>query len=72
MRCGWWLAAPPLVQQQPGGSMLAVRLVPEEQVKPLLNGCLAIAAINSPSLCVVSGPTGKHRAPGKTAAAGSV
>ena len=44
-----------LVQAQPGGAMLAVRL-PEEQLIPLLNAQLAIAAINSPSLCVVSGP----------------
>ena len=44
-----------LVQAQPGGTMLAVRL-PEAEVLPLLNSQLAIAAINSPSLCVVSGP----------------
>ena len=44
-----------LVQAQPGGAMLAVRL-PESEVRPLLDGQLAIAAINSPSLCVVSGP----------------
>jgi len=44
-----------LVQAQPGGAMLAVRL-PEQDVVPLLNPELAVAAINSPSLCVVSGP----------------
>jgi amino acid adenylation domain-containing protein len=44
-----------LVQAQPGGSMLAVRL-PEKDVLPLLSSELSIAAINSPSLCVVSGP----------------
>ena len=44
-----------LVQAQAPGSMLAVRL-PEPEVRPLLNGGLSIAAINSPSLCVVSGP----------------
>ncbi len=44
-----------LVQAQPGGTMLAVRL-PEPEVLPLLNSQLAIAAINSPNLCVVSGP----------------
>ena len=44
-----------LVQAQPGGAMLAVRL-PEKEVAPLLNGQMAIAAINAPSLCVVSGP----------------
>jgi amino acid adenylation domain-containing protein len=44
-----------LVQAQPGGTMLAIRL-PEPEVLPLLNPQLAIAAINSPNLCVVSGP----------------
>ena len=44
-----------LVQAQPGGAMLAIRL-PEPEVLPLLNSQLAIAAINSPNLCVVSGP----------------
>ncbi len=44
-----------LVQAQPGGGMLAIRL-PENEVLPLLNPQLAIAAINSPNLCVVSGP----------------
>ena len=44
-----------LVQAQPGGAMLAVRL-PEKEVAPLLNGQMAIAAINAPSLCVVAGP----------------
>ena len=44
-----------LVQAQPGGTMLAIRL-PESEVLPLLNSQLAIAAINSPNLCVVSGP----------------
>ncbi|EEF60005.1 hybrid non-ribosomal peptide synthetase/type I polyketide synthase [Pedosphaera parvula] len=44
-----------LVQAQPGGSMLAVRL-PEKDVLPMLGSELSIAAINSPSLCVVSGP----------------
>ena len=44
-----------LVQAQPGGSMLAVRL-PEQEVLPYLGSQLAIAAINSPTLCVVSGP----------------
>ena len=43
-----------LVQAQPGGAMLAIR-VPEKEVLPLLNPELAIAAINSPNLCVVSG-----------------
>lgn len=45
-----------LMQQLPGGSMLAVRL-PEAEVLPLLGAGLSLAAVNSPSLCVVSGPT---------------
>ncbi len=44
-----------LVEEQPGGKMLAVRM-PEKEVLPLLNPQLAIAAINLPNLCVVSGP----------------
>jgi amino acid adenylation domain-containing protein len=44
-----------LVQAQPAGAMLAVRL-PENEVTPLLNNQLSIAAVNSTSLCVVSGP----------------
>jgi amino acid adenylation domain-containing protein len=44
-----------LVQVQPGGAMLAIRL-PETEVLPLLTPQLTIAAINSPNLCVVSGP----------------
>jgi amino acid adenylation domain-containing protein len=44
-----------LVQAQPGGSMLSIRL-PETEVLPLLNPQLAIAAINSHNLCVVAGP----------------
>ncbi|MDQ1409832.1 MAG: hypothetical protein QOJ41_1567, partial [Acidobacteriaceae bacterium] len=43
-----------LVQAQPGGAMLAIRL-PEKEVQALLNPEFAIAAINSPNLCVVSG-----------------
>ena len=50
-----------LVQAQPGGAMLAIRL-PEKEVLGLLNPQLAIAAINSPNLCVVSG---SHEAIGK-------
>ena len=44
-----------LMQELPGGAMLAVRL-PEADVLPLLPPTLAIAAINGPALCVVSGP----------------
>jgi amino acid adenylation domain-containing protein len=40
----------------PEGSMLSVRL-PAETLEKRLNSDLAIAAINGPSLCVVSGPT---------------
>ncbi|MHC5733447.1 aminotransferase class III-fold pyridoxal phosphate-dependent enzyme [Nostoc sp.] len=40
----------------PQGAMLSVRL-PAKEVEPRLSAELAIAAINSPSLCVVSGPT---------------
>ncbi|GAC13699.1 hybrid non-ribosomal peptide synthetase/type I polyketide synthase [Aliiglaciecola lipolytica] len=45
-----------LMQALPAGNMLSVQL-PVVDVKPLLNQELSIAAINSPSLCVVSGPT---------------
>lgn len=38
-----------------GGRMLAVPL-PEDQVEPLLDDSMAVAAINSPGACVVSGP----------------
>ena len=44
-----------LMQELPGGAMLAVRL-PEADVLSLLPPTLAIAAINGPALCVVSGP----------------
>ncbi len=48
-----------LVQSLPGGVMLAVRL-PEAEILPLLSAnpahALAIAAVNAPGLCVVSGP----------------
>lgn len=44
-----------LVQAQPGGAMLAIRL-PEQDVLPLLPNDTSIAAINSPALCVASGP----------------
>jgi amino acid adenylation domain-containing protein len=45
-----------LMWELPGGSMLSVRLSAEE-VQQRLSGDLAIAAINGPALCVVSGPT---------------
>ncbi len=44
-----------MMQQLPGGTMLAVRL-PENEVVPFLNDRISLAAINLPSLCVVSGP----------------
>ena len=44
-----------LVQSMPPGSMLAVRL-PEAEVRTYLNPMLAVAAVNSPELCVVAGP----------------
>ena len=45
-----------LMQQLPGGAMLAISL-PEAEAALHLNGHIAIAAINAPALCVVSGPT---------------
>jgi acyl transferase domain-containing protein len=44
-----------LMQDLPGGAMLAVRL-PEAEVLPLLDPPLALAAVNGAALCVVSGP----------------
>ncbi|HEY1111410.1 MAG TPA: acyltransferase domain-containing protein, partial [Opitutaceae bacterium] len=44
-----------LMQAQPPGAMIAIRL-PEAQVQPLLRNTLALAAVNAPGLCVVSGP----------------
>jgi acyl transferase domain-containing protein len=47
-----------LIQQLPGGAMLAL-LLPEAEVRQILeqNERLSLAAINGPQLCVVSGPT---------------
>jgi acyl transferase domain-containing protein/glutamate-1-semialdehyde aminotransferase len=45
-----------LMWELPAGAMLSVRL-PAKKVEPRLSAELAIAAINGPSLCVVSGPT---------------
>ena len=42
------------MQQAPPGAMLAVPLS-EKEILPLLNGELSLAAVNAPSLCVVSG-----------------
>ncbi|MGI2902881.1 SDR family oxidoreductase [Tolypothrix sp. VBCCA 56010] len=44
-----------LMQQMPAGDMLSVPL-PENEVQSMLGEELALAAINAPSLCVVSGP----------------
>jgi amino acid adenylation domain-containing protein len=44
-----------LMQELPGGSMLAVRL-PERDLVPLLSPELSIAAVNGPALSVASGP----------------
>jgi acyl transferase domain-containing protein len=46
-----------LMQGLPGGAMLAVPL-PEDEVAALLDGQLSLAAVNTPTRCVVSGPTG--------------
>jgi phthiocerol/phenolphthiocerol synthesis type-I polyketide synthase E len=44
-----------LMQSLPGGAMLVVPL-PEPEVTPLLKDGLALAAVNGPAFCVVSGP----------------
>jgi len=44
-----------MMQDVPAGGMLSVRL-PEAEVRSRLNGTLSLAAVNSPSLCVVAGP----------------
>ena len=45
-----------LMAEQPAGSMLSIR-APHENIIPLLTPGLSVAAINSPGICVVSGPT---------------
>jgi amino acid adenylation domain-containing protein len=45
-----------LVNELPGGAMLAARLSEEEAREFLADSRLALAAINSPRLCVLSGP----------------
>jgi len=44
-----------LMQDLPSGTMLSVRL-PAEEAEALLDDRTSIAAVNGPSLCVVSGP----------------
>ncbi len=46
-----------LMQEQPGGAMVAVR-APAGEISPLLPEGADIAAINSPMMCVVSGSQG--------------
>jgi acyl transferase domain-containing protein len=43
-----------LIQELPGGSMMAVFLSPKE-IEPLLGEKLSLAVINGPAICVVSG-----------------
>ena len=45
-----------LMQSLPKGAMLVVPLS-EKEVQPLLGEDLSLAAVNGPSLCVISGPT---------------
>jgi acyl transferase domain-containing protein len=44
-----------IIQQLPRGAMLAIAL-PEGEIAPLLEPRVAMAAVNGPSACVVSGP----------------
>jgi acyl transferase domain-containing protein/thioesterase domain-containing protein/acyl carrier protein len=44
-----------MMQEMPGGSMLAVSLS-EKEVRTFLDGTLDLAAVNGTSMCVVSGP----------------
>ena len=44
-----------MMQKLPAGGMLSVRL-PEPDLRTRLNRKLSLAAVNSPSLCVVAGP----------------
>lgn len=44
-----------LVNDQPGGSMLAVRLS-EDELRDKVGGHVSLAAANSPGLCVLAGP----------------
>ncbi len=45
-----------MMQEMPDGAMLSVPLA-EKEVQPLLSKGLSLAAVNTPSVCVVSGPT---------------
>src|SRR5262249_37260328 len=44
-----------LMQKMPRGAMLAVALA-EEHLRPLLGDQICVAAVNGPSMCVISGP----------------
>ena len=45
-----------LIQELPGGAMLAVTM-PEKDLLSMLDSSLSLAAVNGPSGCVVSGPS---------------
>ncbi|WP_068774982.1 type I polyketide synthase [Paenibacillus sp. FJAT-26967] len=45
-----------LMQSLPSGLMLSVPLT-EQEILPLLSGGISLAAVNAPSMCVVSGPS---------------
>jgi acyl transferase domain-containing protein len=44
-----------LMQEMPGGAMLAVAM-PEDRAREVAAGVLAVAAVNAPALCVLAGP----------------
>lgn len=46
-----------LMQQLPPGAMLSINLA-EEELRPILDTSIAIAAVNGPAMCVASGPVG--------------
>lgn len=60
-----------LMQELPGGSMLAVALT-EEAIRPLLDDKLSLAAVNGPSLCTVAGERGAVAALEERLSAGGV
>ncbi|HVS52165.1 MAG TPA: amino acid adenylation domain-containing protein [Opitutaceae bacterium] len=60
-----------LMQAQPTGAMVAVR-VAEHRMVDVLNENLALAAVNAPGLCVVSGPFGAIEALEKRLAASAI
>ncbi len=44
-----------LMQQLPAGAMLSINL-PDQELRPILDPSIAIAAVNGPATCVASGP----------------